>query len=96
MSRPKAHEQPWSQGVMPKASNWTIRRADGALVAQLYTDDQTPAEADSAATLIAAAPDMARALLAVRAFLENGTPVRPGSDVAGDIAAALRKAGVIS
>lgn len=59
----KIHEQEWKQGGNP----WHIRDVQThALRAAIYTDNQSPHEADGAARLIAAAPKMARALLAVR------------------------------
>lgn len=60
MSKP--WEQKWTQG----RNNWSIRDSSNDVQrAHVFTDDQTASEADDVARLIAAAPDMARALLEV-------------------------------
>lgn len=87
----KPHEQMWKQG----RDTWSIRDAkDDGLRAHVYTDDQTPREADDVARLIAAAPDMARALMGFVRSAETGRPdMLPALDDAAR--AALRKAGVL-
>lgn len=49
-------------------------------------------EAASWESKLAAAPELAEALRSLMEFWDNGTPVRPGTEVVGEARAALAKA----
>lgn len=97
----KPHEQEWTQSEYDR---FTVRAAGGRLIACTYTDNMDREEAYDIGRLIAAAPDMARALLGCAAA-QRGSDGRPcwcasgvhrGGETCEAARAALRKAGVIS
>lgn len=94
----KMHEQQWTQ----KMNNpWSIRDEEtGVERAHVFNDHQTREESDAAGRLIAAAPDMARALLAQGHQTMDGWHThacieRDHNDTCEAARAALHKAGAL-
>jgi hypothetical protein len=70
----------------------TDRSHETRLVASVNCKGRTSEEANANAQLMAAAPDLLAAALALVEFWDNGTPVQPGAEVVADLRVAIAKA----